>query len=31
MEDHVGWVDSSSIKRKILKYNNKLDDYDIMN
>jgi hypothetical protein len=30
-EDHVGWVDNSSIKKKILKYNDKFDDYDIMN
>lgn len=31
LEDHVGWIDNSSIKRKILKYNDKLDDYDLMN
>lgn len=31
LEDHVGWVDNSSIKKKILKYNEKLDDYDLMN
>lgn len=31
LEDHVGWVDNSSIKKKILKYNDKLDDYDLMN
>lgn len=31
LEDHIGWVDNSSIKRKILKYNDKLDDYDLMN
>eukprot|EP01025_Chloroclados_australasicus_P001928 TRINITY_DN10462_c0_g1_i1.p4 TRINITY_DN10462_c0_g1~~TRINITY_DN10462_c0_g1_i1.p4 ORF type:complete len:100 (+),score=9.55 TRINITY_DN10462_c0_g1_i1:286-585(+) len=31
MEDFVTWVDTSSIKRKVLKYNDKLDDYDILN
>ena len=31
LEDHIGWVDTSSIKRKILKYNDKFDDYDLMN
>lgn len=31
LEDHVGWVDNSSIKKKILTYNDKLDDYDLMN
>ncbi len=31
LQDHVGWVDNSSIKKKILKYNDKLDDYDLMN
>ena len=31
LEDHIGWVDTSSIKKKILKYNEKLDDYDLMN
>jgi U3 small nucleolar ribonucleoprotein protein IMP3 len=31
MEDHVGWVDSSEIKKKILKYQDKFDDYDMMN
>lgn len=30
MEDAVTWVDSSKIKRKILKYNEKLDDYDLL-
>nr|DAD35118.1 TPA_asm: hypothetical protein HUJ06_005758 [Nelumbo nucifera] len=31
MEDFVTWVDSSKIKRKVLEYNDKLDDYDAMN
>ena len=31
MEDFITWVDSSKIKRKVLQYNNKLDDYDLMN
>eukprot|EP01026_Neomeris_dumetosa_P043215 TRINITY_DN3615_c0_g1_i1.p3 TRINITY_DN3615_c0_g1~~TRINITY_DN3615_c0_g1_i1.p3 ORF type:complete len:183 (-),score=19.54 TRINITY_DN3615_c0_g1_i1:46-594(-) len=31
MEDFVTWVDTSKIKRKVLKYNDKLDDYDILN
>lgn len=31
MEDFVTWVDSSKIKRNMLQYNDKLDDYDIMN
>ncbi|KAG4907928.1 hypothetical protein JHK84_056449 [Glycine max] len=31
MEDFVTWVDSSKIKRKVLQYNDKLDDYDLMN
>ncbi|GMH34087.1 hypothetical protein BSKO_01921 [Bryopsis sp. KO-2023] len=31
MEDHVTWVDTSKIKRKVLRYNDKLDDYDILN
>lgn len=30
LEDHVTWVDSSKIKRKIATYNDKLDDYDLM-
>lgn len=29
-EDHVTWVDSSKIKRTIAKYNDQLDDYDLM-
>jgi U3 small nucleolar ribonucleoprotein protein IMP3 len=30
MEDFVTWVDSSKIKRKVLAYNEQLDDYDAM-
>ncbi|KAJ8905711.1 hypothetical protein NDN08_002216 [Rhodosorus marinus] len=30
MEDFITWTDTSKIKRKILKYNDKLDDYDIL-
>eukprot|EP00741_Cyanophora_paradoxa_P010181 tig00020510_g9856.t1 len=29
-EDYITWVDSSKIKRKVLKYNDKLDDYDLL-
>ncbi|KAJ3395980.1 Small subunit (SSU) processome component [Lobulomyces angularis] len=29
-EDFVTWVDTSKIKRKIMKYNDKLDDYDLL-
>ncbi len=29
-EDYVTWVDSSKIKRTIMKYNDKLDDYDLL-
>lgn len=31
MEDFVTWVDSSKIKKKVLQYNEQLDDYDAMN
>ena len=31
MEDFVTWVDTSKIKRKVLQYNDKLDDYDLLN
>lgn len=31
MEDFVTWVDTSKIKKKVLEYNGKLDDYDAMN
>ncbi|CAO2825269.1 unnamed protein product [Amaranthus hypochondriacus] len=30
MEDFVTWVDSSKIKKKVLQYNDKLDDYDLI-
>ncbi|KAL6765911.1 hypothetical protein V8C86DRAFT_2451568 [Haematococcus lacustris] len=30
MEDFVTWVDTSKIKRKVLAYNDKLDDYDLL-
>ena len=30
MEDYITWVDTSRIKRTIMKYNDKLDDYDLM-
>jgi U3 small nucleolar ribonucleoprotein protein IMP3 len=30
MEDFVTWVDSSKIKRTIMKYNDKLDDFDLL-
>jgi len=30
LEDFVTWVDTSKIKRKIMKYNDKLDDYDLL-
>lgn len=29
-EDYVTWVDSSKIRRNIMKFNNKLDDYDLL-
>ncbi|KAF8408247.1 hypothetical protein HHK36_007395 [Tetracentron sinense] len=31
LEDFITWVDSSKIKRKVLEYNERLDDYDAMN
>lgn len=31
MEDVVTWVDTSKIKRKLLQYNDQLDDFDLMN
>ncbi|XP_065010432.1 uncharacterized protein LOC103989014 isoform X2 [Musa acuminata AAA Group] len=31
MEDFVTWVDSSKIKRKVMEYNERLDDYDVLN
>lgn len=30
MEDFITWVDSSKIKRNVLQYNDKLDDYDML-
>eukprot|EP00850_Spirogloea_muscicola_P002379 SM000009S23508 [mRNA] locus=s9:478764:480500:+ [translate_table: standard] len=30
MEDFVTWVDTSKIKRKVLKYNDRLDDFDLL-
>ncbi|GMI81089.1 hypothetical protein like AT5G15750 [Hibiscus trionum] len=30
MEDLITWVDTSKICRKVLEYNEKLDDYDAM-
>ena len=30
LEDYVTWVDSSKIKRVIMKYNDKLDDFDLL-
>ena len=31
MEDFVTWVDTSKIKRNVMQYNDKLDDYDLLN
>ena len=31
MEDFVTWVDTSRIRRAVDKYNEKLDDYDLLN
>ena len=30
MEDFVTWVDSSKIKRNIMRYRENLDDFDLM-
>jgi U3 small nucleolar ribonucleoprotein protein IMP3 len=30
MEDFVTWVDTSKIKRKVMQYNDQLDDYDLL-
>jgi U3 small nucleolar ribonucleoprotein protein IMP3 len=30
MEDHVKWVDTSKIRRVVMRYNDKLDDYDLL-
>ena len=29
LEDYLTWVDSSKIKQNVLKYKNKIDDYDL--
>lgn len=31
MEDWITWVDTSKIKRTVMKYNDRLDDYDLLN
>lgn len=30
LEDFVTWVDGSKIKRSVMRYNSKLDDYDLL-
>lgn len=30
MEDFVTWVDTSKVKRKVMAYNDRLDDYDLL-
>ena len=30
MEDWVSWADTSKIKRKVMAYNDALDDYDLL-
>jgi U3 small nucleolar ribonucleoprotein protein IMP3 len=30
MEDFVAWVDTSSIRRKVLEYNDRVDDFDLL-
>lgn len=30
LEDFVTWVDTSKIRRKVLAYNDQLDDYDLL-
>jgi U3 small nucleolar ribonucleoprotein protein IMP3 len=30
MEDFVAWVDTSKIKRKVMRYADKLDDFDLL-
>lgn len=30
MEDYITWTDTSKIKRTIMKYNDKLDDFDLL-
>lgn len=29
-EDYVTWAENSKFKRKVLAYNNQLDDYDLL-
>ena len=31
MEDFVTWVDTSKVRQHMLKYNDMLDDYDLLN
>ncbi|KAL3844569.1 hypothetical protein ACJIZ3_001972 [Penstemon smallii] len=31
MEDFITWVDTSKLRWKVLEYNDKFDDYDVMN
>ncbi len=30
MEDFVTWVDTSKIRAKVMRYNDKLDDFDLL-
>jgi U3 small nucleolar ribonucleoprotein protein IMP3 len=30
MEDHLTWVEGSKIKRTVAKYNDELDDFDLL-
>jgi len=30
MEDFVTWTDTSKMKRKVMAYNNELDDFDLL-
>ena len=30
MEDYITWVDSSKVRRTVQKYNDKLDDFDLL-
>ena len=30
MEDFITWVDTSKIRRHVARYNDKLDDYDLL-
>lgn len=30
MEDYITWVDSSKVRRAVHKYNDKLDDFDLL-